>query len=139
LAKNDGSLSQQIFETRMGAKPKTFVWRSRDKKDLMGLNKGRKVGTFPQPSDYTVGTDGQLMFVEVKSTSNETRFDYSQIEPGQRQAACISASIGTPYWFLIHSLRSNQWFQLSGEQFAADIKAGKKSRLFTELDPCSMM
>lgn len=137
--RNDGSVSQKIFETKMGLRPKTYVWRSRDKKDLMGLNRGRKVGTFPQPSDYTVGTQGTLMFVEVKSTSNKTRFDYSQIEPGQRQAATISASIGTPYWFLIHSLVDDRWYQLSAEQFAADIKAGKKSRQFTELDPCSLM
>lgn len=139
LAKNDGSLSQTIFEAAMGAQPKTFVWRARDKKDLMGLNKGRKVGTFPLPADYTVGRRGVLFFAEVKSTSDKVRFSYNQIEPGQRSAACISASIGTPYWFFIHSLERNEWFQLSGEQLAADLKAGIKSRKFEELTPCSLM
>jgi penicillin-binding protein-related factor A (putative recombinase) len=118
----------------MGAQPKTFVWRNRDKKDLMGLNKGRKVGTFPLPADYTVGSKGTLFFAEVKSTGDPKRFSYSQIEQGQRSAANISASIGTPYFFFIHSLKLGKWFVLTAQQFADDTKAGKKSRTFEELD-----
>lgn len=122
----------------MEEKPKTFVWRNRDKKDLMGLNRGKKLGAFPLPSDYTVGHAGELMFVEVKSCSGD-RFPYAQIEPGQRSAANISAAIGTPYWFFIYSMKLGRWFQLSGAQFAADIKAGIKSRSFQELDTCTMI
>lgn len=135
--KNDGTLSQNTFVSLMEAQPKTKVFRNRDKKDLVGLNKGRKVAAFALPADYTVARQGQLFFAEVKSTSDERRFSYSQIEPGQRAAALMCAACDTPYWFFIHSLHLDKWFQLSGKQLSMDIKAGKKSRSFDELDPCS--
>lgn len=111
----------------------------RDKKDLMGLNRGRKVGTFANPADFLVGEPERCFWAEVKSTMDKDRFSYSQIEPGQRSAATISASIGSPYWFFIYSFALDRWFQLSAAEFQADIKAGKKSRRFEELTPCSMM
>jgi hypothetical protein len=138
-SKNDGTEAQDLFLARMSAKPQTFVWRNRDKKDLMGINRGRKVAAFPLPSDFTVACQGVLFYAEVKSTIDPTRFSYGQIEPGQRQAATISAACGSPYWFFIYSLHLKRWFQLSGAQFAADVKAGIKSRKFEELDACSMM
>jgi len=121
----------------MEARPiRTKVWRLRDKKDLMGLNRGRKVAAFAVPSDFLVGEPGRVFFAEVKSTTGD-RFEYSNIQPGQRSAATMSAAIGSPYWFFIYSLKLNRWFQLSAEQLSADIKAGKKSRAFAELDPCT--
>lgn len=137
--RNDGSESQDIFEAAMKARPNTWCWRHRDKKDMMALNRGRRVGTFANPADFTVGEAGSCYWAEVKSTNDDTRFSYSQIEPAQRAAANICAKIGAPYWFFIHSLKLDQWFQLSAEQFRMDIKAGKKSRRFTELEPCSRM
>lgn len=103
----------------------------------MGLNRGRKVHAFPIPSDFLVGEKDRVFFAEVKSIAEKDRFDYSNIQPGQRSAASISASIGAPYFFFIYSLARNQWFQLSAAEFNADIKAGKKSRRFEELTPCS--
>lgn len=135
---NDGTFAQDDFIRRMEAQPQTFVWRMRDKKDLMGINRGRKVAAFPLPSDFLVGREGSLIFAEVKSTTGD-RFEYSNIQPGQRSASGISAKIGTPYWFFIYSLKLNQWFQLSGAQLHADIKAGKKSRKFEELEVCSIL
>lgn len=132
---NDGTYAQDEFIRRVNAQPGGFVWRMRDKKDLMGLNRGKKLAAFPLPSDYIVGFGGALQFAEVKSTIGD-RFEYSNIQPGQRSASGISAKIGTPYWFYVYSIKLNQWFRLSGEQLHADLKAGKKSRKFEELDPC---
>lgn len=123
----------------MKARPNTWCWRHRDKKDMMALNKGRRVGTFANPADFTVGEPGRCFWAEVKSCSGETSFPYSQIEPAQRSAANICAKIGAPYFFVIHSLVLDQWFQLSAEQFRTDIKAGKKSRKFSELERCTIM
>lgn len=134
---NDGTLSQDTFIALMEAQPKTKVFRLRDKKDLMGLNRGRKVAAFPVPSDYIVARQGELFFAEVKSIEDKDRFDYSNIQPGQRSAASMSAACGSPYWFFIHSLRLNKWFQLSGAEFYADVKAGKKSRRLDDLTPCT--
>lgn len=138
-AKNDGTSSQDEFVKRMEAQPKTKVFRNRDKKDLMGLNRGRKVGTFPLPADFTVARQGELFYAEVKSTSSTTSFPYGNIEPGQRSAAIMCAACGAPYWFFIQRMSDGAWFQLSGTQFASDIKAGKKSRKFEELEHCTLM
>lgn len=121
----------------MSRNAKTHVFRNRDKKDLMGINRGRKVAAFPLPADYTVTHQGNLFFAEVKSTSDDTRFNYSQVEAGQRSAAGICTACDTPYWFFIHSLKLNRWFQLPGAEFVADIKAGIKSRRFEDLAPCT--
>lgn len=130
---NDGVFAQDDFIRRIGELPHTFVWRLRDKKDLMGINRGKKVAAFPLPSDFLVGQDGAVHFAEVKSTTGD-RFEYSNVQPGQRSASGISAKIGTPYWFYVYSLKLDRWFRLSGEQFHADLKAGKKSRKFEELE-----
>lgn len=129
---NDGTFAQDDFVTRM-TRPGRHVWRMRDKKDLMGLNRGKKVAAFALPSDFLVGEEGSVFFAEVKSTTGD-RFEYSNVQPGQRSASGISAKIGSPYWFFIYSLKLNQWFRLSASQFHADIKAGKKSRRFDELE-----
>lgn len=111
----------------------------RDKKDLMGLNRGRKVATFALPSDYIIYCPDGPILAEVKSTSSTTSFPYANIEPGQRAAAGFSAACGSKYFFFIQRMSDGAWFQLSGAQFAADIKAGKKSRKFEELDPCLLL
>ena len=133
--KNDGTYAQEEFIRLVESRPNSFVWRLRDKKDLMGINRGRKVAAFPLPSDYIVGTGGMLQFAEVKSTIGD-RFEYSNIQPGQRSASGIAAKIGTPYWFYVYSLKLNQWFALSGDQLHADLRVGKKSRKFEELEKC---
>lgn len=136
---NDGKRSQEIFVERMNAQPRTHVFRNRDKKDLMGLNRGRRVAAFALPADYTVARTGELFFAEVKSQTKGDRFDYSRIEPGQRSAASICAACGAGFYFFIHRLEDDTWFELPAELFAMDIKAGKKSRKFKEMPACSMM
>jgi hypothetical protein len=138
-AKNNGDASQKEFILRMEAQPKTKVFRNRDMKDLMGINRGRRVGTFPLPADYTVARQGMLFYAEVKSTSSTTSFPYGNIEAGQRSAAIMCAACGAPYFFFIQRVSDGAWFQLSGAQFAADVKAGKKSRKFEDLEHCNMM
>lgn len=137
--KNDGSSSQKEFIAKMEAQPKTKVFRNRDMKDMMVLNKGKRVGTFPLPADYTVARQGELFYAEVKSTGSTTSFPYGNIEAGQRSAAIMCAACGAPYFFFIQRMSDRKWFQLSGAEFAADIKAGKKSRKFEELACSTMM
>lgn len=114
--------------------PKSYVWRLRDKKALMGINKGRKIAAFANPADYVVGQNQSLFYAEVKSTSDAERFNYSQLEPGQRAAATVCASCSLPYWIYVFSLKLGQWFRLSARQWNEDIRSGKKSRRFEELE-----
>lgn len=129
-----------MFESFVRAKG-GHVFRLRDSKDINGLNKtkgGKRLAMFPCPADFLVATDGRLELIEVKSTWNETRFDYGDIRPAQRSAACICASLGSPYRFMIYSMVQEKWFYFTAEQFAEDIKAGKKSRKFEEMQCLQM-
>lgn len=134
--KNTGVEAQDLFLERM-KEMGNYVFRLRDSKDVNGLNKSKgmgRVAMFPCPADFLVAGPDTLALVEIKSTWDETRFSYGDIRPAQRSAACICASLGSPYIFGIYSMFHKKWYQLTAEEFAADIKAGKKSRKFSEMD-----
>lgn len=118
----------------MGKLSGVYVWRLRDAKDLMGLNR-KKVRAFPVPSDFLVARSGSLEFAEVKSTFELNRFPFKNIEPGQRSAAAIATICDAPYSFYIKQMDTNKWYKMSGSQFVAAIKSGQKSIPFDELPP----
>jgi hypothetical protein len=139
--KNTGVAAQDIFIEAFESR-KFWVHRFRDSKDVNGLNSRKGVGRvamFTCPADFLVGGEGTLFLGEVKSTYDRGRFSYGDVRPAQRAAASFSASRLFPYYFFILDLNTDQWYVLSGQQFIDDIKAGKKSRSFQELTPCSLM
>lgn len=136
--KNDGKDAQDQFIEAMEATGR-WVHRFRDKKDMMALNRGKRVGTFANPADYMCGENGRYFLAEVKSTQNKTSFPYGNMEPAQKAAAAHAASRGSPFFFFILDMNTQQWYVLSAPEFVADLKAGKKSRSFKELTPCSLM
>jgi len=139
--KNDGTEAQDEFEAAFKAR-RYWVHRFRDSKDVNGLNKRKGLGRinmFPCPSDFLVGGGGSLFLAEVKSTYSTTSFGYNDVRPAQRAAAGFAASYGFPYFFFIKNMNTGQWFVLSAEEFASDLKAGVKSRKFEELTPCLLM
>lgn len=134
--KNTGVDAQDQFEKAMQAQGRV-VHRLRDKKDVMGLNRGKKVAMFPCPADFLVGERGTYFLAEVKST-HEGRFPYGNIRPAQRSAACMAASAGAPYYFFVLDMLTDNWYVLTALQFSLDLKAGKKSRSFKELESCTL-
>jgi hypothetical protein len=113
--KNDGTPSQQIFETKMARLGKrAHLIRLRDQKDLRGLNQGRAVKAFPQPADYTLTLDGVLYYAEVKSSIDEMRWAF-KFRPDQW--ACgkgmRAAGGGHLYLVLVHNVRANRWYWLN--------------------------
>lgn len=139
--KNDGTTAQDIFINSMESR-KLWVHRFRDSKDVNGLNKKKGVGRvamFACPSDYLVGGSGILFLAEVKSTYDPKRFSYGDIRPAQRSAAGFANSCSFPYYFFILDMNTQQWYVLTAQEFVSDLKAGKKSRSYQELTPCSLM
>jgi hypothetical protein len=135
MRKNTGKSAEQKFEALMKQQG-AHVFRLRDSKDVNGLNKtkgGKRLAMFPCPADFLVAERDGMSLVEVKSTWNKDRFDYGDIRPAQRSAACICASLGSPYSFYIYSMELEKWFFLTAEVFADDLKAGKKSRKFEDM------
>jgi len=135
---NTGKPSEKQFTDAMEL-TKRWVHRFRDMKDVKGLNRGKNLAMFPCPSDFLVGGHEGLFLAEVKSTESETSFSYSNIRPAQRSAAAHAAARGFPFFFFIHTLKDGEWYVLTGAEFVADMKAGKKSRPIKELTPCSLM
>jgi penicillin-binding protein-related factor A (putative recombinase) len=129
-SKNDGTAAESAFETLIKADD---LYRFPDKKALTGLNGGRPVGAFRQPSDYLVTKGGSTWYAEVKSTQSATSFPFGDIQPSQRAKALKMAIVGGRYDFHIFSFGLGQWFLMSCAQFAAAVAAGAKSIKFKEL------
>lgn len=136
--KNDGTAAEDAFEAYWNARG--HLERFPDKKDLMGLNKGRRVADFPKPSDYLVSApDRALHYAEVKSTTHKTRFAFSKIRPKQSASALMSVARGdNNYVFYIFSYHLGRWFTMPATQYARILDTGARSVLFTELNEWSM-
>lgn len=132
---NDGREAQKAFVERILSLPNTVVERFYDQSDLRGLNRGRPVGDFPKPSDFLVTQAGAVGFAEVKSIQGSVSFPFGNIETGQRSAALRQAAAGAGhcYRFYIFSYGTGHWYIMDANQFAAAIKAEKKSIKLQEL------
>lgn len=130
--KNDGTAAESAFEGRVAA---DVLYRFPDKKALVGLNGGRKVGDFPKPSDYLVTKAGETFYAEVKSVQSATSFPFDDIRPSQKSMALRQAKVGGRYDFFIFSYGLGTWFLMTAPQFAAAVEAGAKSIKFKDLTP----
>jgi hypothetical protein len=136
--KNTGKSAEVAFTDAMEL-TKRWVHRFRDMKDVRGLNRGKSLAMFPCPSDYLIGGSEGLFLAEVKSTHNQTSFPFADIRPAQRAAAAHAASRGFPFYFFILNMNDGEWYTMSATQFIEDMRAGRKSRPFKEMNPCSLM
>lgn len=130
MAKNDGVAAEKAFESRIGA---DILYRFPDKKALVGLNGGRKVGDFPKPSDYLVTKAGETWYAEVKSTQSATSFPFADIRPAQSAMALKQAAFNGRFTFYIFSYGLGQWFLMTEQQYAFAVSQGRKSIKFEEL------
>ena len=137
MARNSGKKSEAIFEENVSG----LVFRLRDKADLVGLNGGKNVAAFGNPSDFLVAdsTVG-LRFCEVKSSTSKTSFSLSAFTPAQRSAISRlhRSGLGQLYVIYIHSLFHNQWYLMTADEFYDTVVNQKrKSKKWTELSPIS--
>lgn len=133
--KNDGKDAELAFERHWLSVG--HIERVRDKKDLMGLNKGMRIADFKKPSDFLVSARGvPLHFAEVKSTVDAKSFTFSKIQDGQSKAALTEHARGCgAYIFYIFSYPLGQWFTMNCDQYAAVLEKGRRSVKFEELTP----
>jgi penicillin-binding protein-related factor A (putative recombinase) len=133
--KNDGKEAERAFESYW--ERRGHLERLRDKKDLMGLNKGTRLADFKKPADYLVSSKvDPLHYAEVKSTTDGKSFAFSKIQEGQSAAALKSAQRGDGnYYFYIFSYALSQWFVMSCHQYRTILDEGRRSVKFEELEP----
>lgn len=132
MARNSGKKSEAIFEENVPG----LVFRLRDKADLVGLNKGKNVAAFGNPSDtLLVDPSGHLYFAEVKSTTSKTSFSLSAFTKAQKSAIyrLHKRGYGHVYRIYIHSLFDDKWYLIDANIFMETIKAGKKSIKWQDL------
>jgi hypothetical protein len=132
--KNNGKEAENAFAQhweRVG-----HAQRLRDKKDLMGLNKGLKMADFAKPSDFMVSSPVErLHYAEVKSTTNPTLFSFAKIQPAQSSAAIKEATRGSgDYIFYIYSYEHAQWYKMPAYKYVGFLNAGQRSVKFEELE-----
>lgn len=136
--KNNGKAAETAFENYWAGRG--HVERLRDKKDLMGLNKGARIADFAKPSDFIVSSmmDG-LHYAEVKSTVDPKRFSFKDIRPAQSAAAILEAKRGAKaYKFYIFSYYLGQWFVMDCIEYVELLEGGRRSVLFEELTQWQM-
>lgn len=134
--KNDGTEAERGFISTW-EKRGAHIERLRDKKDLMGLNKGLRLADFQKPADYLVSAaDVPLHYAEVKSTNHPIRFPFSNIKDGQSKAALMEANHGSgSYFFYIWSYARRTWYVMDCHKYADVVASGRRSVSFEELQP----
>lgn len=133
---NDGKQAERGFVS-MWEKHGAHIERLRDKKDLMGLNKGLRLADFQKPADFLVSAhDVPLHYAEVKSTTHPSRFSFSNIQSGQSAAALREAERGAgSYKFYVWSYAQRRWYVMDCFKYADAVAAGRRSVSFSELFP----
>lgn len=128
---NNGKGSEQTFMDSVSG----LVFRLRDKADLVGLNKGKNVAAFGNPSDYFLIQEGWAGLAEVKSSVSTTSLSLSCFTPAQKAAIykCHKRGFGDRYRIYVHSLHLNQWYLMTASDYMRIIATGKKSIKWTEL------
>jgi penicillin-binding protein-related factor A (putative recombinase) len=128
---NTGKGSERFFEENVSG----LVFRLRDKADLVGLNGGKNVASFGNPSDFLVANKAGVFFVEVKSTTNKTSFSLSCFTPAQKAAIykLHKRGLGSLYRIYIHNLDINQWYLMTADSYMSHLSTGKKSVKWKDL------
>lgn len=129
---NTGKPSEDFFQENVSG----LVFRLRDKADLVGLNGGKNVAAFGNPSDYfLIQQDGGYL-AEVKSSNNATSFPLSCFTAAQKAAIyrCSKRGFGSRYRIYIHNISTNQWYLMTADDFMNIIKQGKKSEKWKNLN-----
>jgi hypothetical protein len=131
--KNDGKDAERAFVDHWESVG--HCQRLRDKKDLVGLNRGAPVADFAKPSDFVVSSHLiALHYAEVKSTTDGTSFAFGKIQKGQSAAALMEARRGSgSYIFYIFSYPLGQWFILDCLAYSKLVDSGARSVKFKDL------
>lgn len=132
MTSNNGKASEAFFMENVSG----LVFRLRDKADLVGLNGGKNIAAFGNPSDYFLLTDRGGYLAEVKSSSNETSFSLSGFTPAQKAAIYKAHKVGfgSFYRIYVHNILSNNWYLMTADDYMEIIKTGKKSIKWTSLN-----
>jgi penicillin-binding protein-related factor A (putative recombinase) len=121
--------SEAIFDaywTKRGKAAANYAFT--DTRKLRGS--GGKGFTNSRPSDRIVTFNRETFYAEVKSTTDEKSFSFSNIQPYQRGWARQTIAAGGLYFFFIHALALDQWFRVPAQVV---LDAPKKSLRFDEL------
>jgi hypothetical protein len=131
---NTGKPSEQIFQERIESLGGA-VFRLRDQADLHGLNKGKKLVAFGQPSDFLVVAANGVFLAEVKSSNNKTSFPLSCFTAAQKvgMAKCQFVNGGKHYRIYIHNMVEDKWYIMDGGRVVHLIRDGVKSIKWNDL------
>ena len=132
MVRNTGKPSEQIFVENVSG----LVFRLRDKADLVGLNKGKNIAAFGNPSDFWLIQDEGAYLAEVKSSVNPTSFSISGFTAAQKSAIykCAKKGYGDRYRIYVHCLDNNIWYLMTANDFMNLIDNDRKSIKWSEMN-----
>lgn len=129
--KNDGEDAQDEFDRMMRAAG-AYVYKIEDQKALVGLNRGKRIGSRHKPCDRLVVKNG-THFAEVKSTHDKTAFRFGQLEPTQHGYAKLIMNAGGDYIVYVKNMNTGDWFEVHYYQIHHRMVDGIKSIRWDEL------
>lgn len=127
-SRNTGRTAEDEFDDRFAKFGKrAWVYKFEDQTALHGLNKGKVVKSAAKPCDRIVVIDGKQFFAEIKSSTSQTRFSFSNIRKSQLAFCKAILAAGGDYRFFIRDMTRGDWYQVMGSQMLEWIAAGSKS------------
>ena len=93
---------------------RAYLYRITDTSDVMTRIKG----TLPSvPSEFVLVLDGKTSFVEIKTSTNKTKFPKANLRRKSQKAAGkqVVAAGGTYTYYIFSSVR-NQWYMMEYEE-----------------------
>lgn len=132
---NTGAQAEDEFEHHWQSQGKAaHLLRFRDNKDIRGLNRGKALAAFKQPSDYLLTHQGVTLYAEVKSSAHPTSFAFGLIAPYQLGSAERIVVAGGRYDFFVRRLHPTEgrWFRLPARVV---LSHPRRSLSWTELQP----
>lgn len=119
--KNTGVPAEVEFRARRKGRG-VYIYEFEDQKALVGLNKGKSLGSRAKPCDYIVIDNGQVIFAEVKSSHDPTAFRFSMIRVTQHGFAKLITHAGGRYHVYIKNMATEEWFCVPYEAIAECVK-----------------
>lgn len=137
MVKNDGSMSERLFEEIMKSRGKSVnVYRLPDTKQIK--QEFQHAFVRAAPSDYIVTEDGEMYYAEVKSSSDgRASFTFNHITPSQWAAMVKQRAAGGKYFLFIHNITTETWYKVPANAILRiHDEEKRKSVKWTELASC---
>lgn len=139
MARGKGKDSEAAFEDHWKPHGKrVHVQRFTDSTYVMGQQRDHLARKDAQPADYLLTGYGKMLYAEVKESTNETSFAFSNITKHQINCARQTVAAGGRYYFFIYHVPTERWHVVNAALFIRWIDSDMNSIKWEALPSLSL-